>query len=81
MIYPLSMFNTGQVTLPKKWRDKIKTKYFVAQETSDGGLLIKPLEEVMYYEVDDDNFGLSFPMGIPAKDLAKNLKKANGKIS
>lgn len=43
MNYTLSMFNTGQITLPKKWRTKFKTDKFVAQETS-GGLLIKPLD-------------------------------------
>ncbi len=37
------MFNTGQITLPKKWRSQFNTKKFVAQETSKG-LLIQPLE-------------------------------------
>lgn len=43
MPYTLSMFNTGQITLPKKWRSQFNTKKFVAQETSKG-LLIQPLE-------------------------------------
>ncbi|MFC1798024.1 AbrB/MazE/SpoVT family DNA-binding domain-containing protein [Patescibacteria group bacterium] len=51
MNYTLKTFNTGQITLPKKWRDKFETKNFMATETEEG-LLIKPIEdnEVVYYE-------------------------------
>jgi len=53
MTYTLKLFNTGQVTLPKKWRDKQNTKNFVAEETTQG-LLIKPLSQnltdTIYYE-------------------------------
>jgi len=42
-IYTLKIFNTGQITLPKKWRDKLKTKVLIAEETPEG-LLIKPVE-------------------------------------
>jgi len=51
MNYTLKSFNTGQVTLPKKWREQFSTKNFVATETKKG-LLIKPLEdnETVYYE-------------------------------
>jgi len=31
--YTLKSFNSGQITLPKKWRDKFATKNFVAVET------------------------------------------------
>ena len=42
MLYTLKMFNTGQVTLPKKWRKRFDTDHFVGEETKEG-LLIKPL--------------------------------------
>lgn len=77
---PLKMFGTGQVTLPKEWREKVKCMYFIAEETSQG-LLIKPLKESFYYEDKEENFGLHFPTGISATKLAKELKKANEKLS
>lgn len=42
MNYPLKMFNSGQITLPKKWREKYDTHSFIAEETREG-LLIKPI--------------------------------------
>ncbi|MFH1218255.1 MAG: AbrB/MazE/SpoVT family DNA-binding domain-containing protein [Candidatus Peregrinibacteria bacterium] len=79
MITTLKVFGTGQVTLPKAWRKQYNTDHFVAQETPQG-LLIKPLVDVFYYEDGDDYFGLNFPTGIDANELARNLEKANGKI-
>lgn len=32
----------GQVTLPKKWREKYETEYFVTEEV-DGFLIVRPL--------------------------------------
>lgn len=53
MTYVLKLFNTGQVTLPKAWRDQVQTKNFIATE-KDGGLFIKPIhsdeKDVTYYE-------------------------------
>jgi hypothetical protein len=40
--YSLKMFNTGQITLPKVWRDQFPTPYFIG-EVTDEGLLIKPV--------------------------------------
>lgn len=79
MITPLKLFGKGQITLPKIWRDKFDTKLFVAEEVSEG-LLIKPLVEKYYYEIDESNFGLYFPSGIEAKKLAKSLKKAHARL-
>ena len=79
MITTLKVFGTGQITLPKAWRKQYKTDHFVAQDTPQG-LLIKPLVDVFYYEDGDDHFGLSFPLGIDAKELARNLEKANGEV-
>lgn len=42
MNYPLKMFNSGQITLPKKWREQYDTHSIIAEETSEG-LLIKPI--------------------------------------
>ncbi len=42
MHYELKMFNTGQITLPKKWRSRFPTDRFVAEE-SENALVIRPL--------------------------------------
>lgn len=73
------MFNTGQVTLPKKWRDKFKVQNFIAKET-DEGLLIQPLKEqstVEYYE-NEEEFGLVFPQGIDPQVLIDKCKEIDG---
>lgn len=71
------IFGTGQVTLPKKWREKVKTKNVIIEELPEG-LLIRPLVSSFFYEVDDENFGINFPLGVKADIALKNLKKANG---
>ena len=43
------MFNTGQVTIPKKWRSQFQTDRFTATETR-GGLLIQPVMEKRHDE-------------------------------
>lgn len=83
MIYTLSMFNTGQITLPKKWREKHKTKKFVAEETKEG-LLVKPLgkDEVVYYE-DEGGFGIYCESGLDIEKFKKAIRiieKEDGKI-
>ena len=76
-MYTLSMFNTGQITLPKKWREKFKTKKFIAEETKEG-LLIKPIEkdETVFYE-DKNGFGLYCENGIDVKKIEKAIDKLN----
>lgn len=74
------IFGTGQVTLPKRWREKVGVKNVIIEEVPQG-LLIKPLTESFYYEMDDENFGINFPLGIKAEVLAKELKKANEGLS
>lgn len=74
------IFGTGQITLPKKWREKIKTKTLIIEEVPEG-LLVKPLTTSLFYEINKENFGINFPLGIKAKDLAKDLKKANERLS
>lgn len=78
MIYFLSMFNTGQVTLPKVWREKYESKKFLAEETKDGFLLIKPLmkEETIFYE-DKKGFGLYCEKGLDVNKIKDAIKKLN----
>lgn len=78
MFYTLSMFNTGQITLPKAWRNKHKTKKFVAEERDDG-LLIKPLtkDTTVFYE-DKGGFGLYSESGLDAEKIIQTIKKLHG---
>lgn len=75
----LSLWGRGAVTLPKEWRDRFRTKNFLAIETPDG-LLIKPIEEVEYYEKSPTHFGLRFPMGIEAGRLLELMNEAERSI-
>jgi hypothetical protein len=43
-------------------------------------LVIRPIEEIMYYERKDGSFGLRFPMGIEAGKLGKMLRSAAQKV-
>jgi len=78
MIYTLKLFNTGQVTLPKVWRDKYKTKNYIAEET-ENGLLIKPFtkDDVVYYE-NKEGFGIYSESGIDPDKIIKEIKKLDG---
>lgn len=79
MIHTLSMFNTGQVTLPKSWREKHKTRKFIAEETADGALIIRPLDKdkTVYYE-SKDGFGLYCADGLDSDKILAQIKKLNG---
>lgn len=76
--YTLKVFNTGQITLPKVWRNKFNTKNFVAKET-DEGLLIQPLEssEVVYFE-NKDGFGIYCEKGMNTEEIINKIKKIHG---
>jgi hypothetical protein len=63
------------MTLPKKLRGKFQTIHYIAQEVPDG-VLLRPVEEVQYYENPDGSFGVKFPYGIEAGKLAKMMRKA-----
>ena len=79
MIYSLKMFNTGQVTLPKAWRKKYDTHYFLAKET-DKGLLIQPIredEDVIAYENKKES-GLIFPKGMDPQKLIDKISEIDG---
>lgn len=90
MNHTLSMFNSGQITLPKKWRSKFKTTKFVAYEKGDQ-LIIKPLkipkedipeelrdENVELYENIEDGekvSGIRFKKGLSGESLEYFQKK------
>ena len=84
MTHVLSLFNSGQVTLPKKWRSQFKTKKFTAVE-KDGALIIRPLEikeDNTPEELLDENVeifnkgnGIRFKKGVAAGVLLKEWKK------
>lgn len=79
MIYSLKMFNTGQITLPKSWRKKFDTKYFLAKETANG-LLIQPIredEDVISYENTEES-GLIFPKGMDPQKIIDKIKEIDG---
>ena len=82
MTYTLSMFNTGQITLPKKWRVNQSTNKFTAEETKEW-LLIKPIKINDFSSLTDKNITLtdesiSFKKPVNAQLLAELLKKING---
>jgi bifunctional DNA-binding transcriptional regulator/antitoxin component of YhaV-PrlF toxin-antitoxin module len=54
MTYTLKLFNTGQITLPKRRREKYNTKNFIALETKTW-LFIKPIT----IEDKDDDFDVT----------------------
>ncbi len=79
MTYALTSFNTGQITLPKKWRDKVGTKTFMAEER-DGWLFLRPIkaerDEPIYYE-NSEGFGIFAPAGINPDDIISRIKALN----
>lgn len=47
MINLLKEFGRGQITLPKKWRDRFGTNVYIAKETSQGLLIIPFTDEAV----------------------------------
>ncbi len=79
MVYTLKVFNTGQITLPKRWRDKFDTKNFIAEETKQG-LLIKPIEtknDTVYYE-NNEGFWIYSDKWINPEDIISKIKELDG---
>lgn len=79
MSYTLKMFNTGQVTLPKKRRSRFNTDHFIAEEV-DWGLLITPIissqkqQEAVFYE-NDDGFGVYFAQWKDPEELIQEIQQ------
>ncbi|GEM_PF-606060 len=80
VVATLKEFGTGQVTLPKEWRDKFDTHHYLARETNQGLLLEPILYDEEGIEVVEDSKGLHFPKGIPAGLLARQLEQAYAEI-
>jgi len=75
MTYTLKSFNTWQITLPKKWREKYNTKNFLAEET-EAWLLIKPLwnkDDIIYYE-NNEWFWVYSESWISPEDIISKIK-------
>ena len=72
------MFNTGQITLPKEWRDKNKAEKYLARVTNKG-LLITPLVEegTVYYE-DKNGMGIYCDEGLDVDKIVNTIEKING---
>ena len=65
----------GSMTLPKKVRNKFNTIHYMVVEVPEG-VLLKPIEEIQYYEERDGSFGVRFPYGIRAGKLAAMMRTA-----
>lgn len=77
MIYTLKSFNTGQITLPKKRRDKFKTANFTAEE-KNWWLFIKPIisneNQVVYYE-NKEGFWIFSPGWLDPEQIISQIKQ------
>ena len=62
----VKMFGTGQITIPKQWRDKFETDTFKIKE-KDNELIIKPVRKVEIEEVPED---------LTAEKLKEDLEEA-----
>lgn len=49
MSYTLNMFNSGQVTLPKKWREQFATNKFIARAEGNR-LVIEPINTMNQWD-------------------------------
>lgn len=69
------VFGSGQITLPKSWRDKAKTDVFSIRESGKELRIIplrQPRERVIF-----DSAKAGYPEGVEIKTFLKALKKAN----
>lgn len=76
MNYTLKSFNTGQITLPKKWRDQAGTINFIAEERPDG-LLVRPIRTEKTTEVfykNEEGFWVYYPSGMDLKSLISQIQ-------
>ena len=78
MNHTLKLFNTWQITLPKKWREQFNTNNFIAEE-KENWLLIKPIlseeKSKTYYYNNDEGFGIFNENWIDGDDLISKIKE------
>lgn len=66
----LKIFGTGQVTIPKKWREKFDTLHFKAS-MEGGKIVLEPIDDhLIFFDADDFNDG----KGVEINDFKKALK-------
>jgi bifunctional DNA-binding transcriptional regulator/antitoxin component of YhaV-PrlF toxin-antitoxin module len=64
----IKTFGSGQITIPKKWRDDIKTSAYRARKRGNE-IILSPFEEEVVFDATRDNEGKP----INAKDFLKAL--------
>ena len=72
------MFNTGQVTLPKKWRNQFQTNKFIAKPRGNK-LVIEALEDQTPEQLLDENVELYEKIEDGEKVSGIRFKKGLGK--
>lgn len=76
----LNLWSNGAVTLPKEWRDRYKTKHFLARENDRGYLEIIPILDIEYYETPDGSCGLRFPMGMDMEEFVERFERTDKRV-
>lgn len=66
----IKQFGSGQITIPKKWRDEIKANAYRAKRRGDE-IILSPFEEEVIFDAARDNEGKP----ISAKDFLKTLNE------
>ena len=69
----------GSMTLPKKLRSKYQTIHYIAIEVPEG-VLLKPMEEIEYYEKPDGTVGVHFPYGMEMNRLLSMVRNVNDEL-
>ena len=75
MNYTLNMFNTGQVTLPKKWRKQFNTNKFIARAEGNR-LIIEPMSNFAHDPWDRETLENDVKMLIDAENKTDNEDNA-----
>ncbi|MFH1375933.1 MAG: hypothetical protein ABIH35_04670 [Patescibacteria group bacterium] len=74
----IKQFGSGQITIPKKWRDESKASAYRASKNGTK-IILSPIkendDEVEFYE-DKNGFGLIFKKGISPEVLLKKFRAA-----
>jgi len=68
-------FGTGQITLPKKWRDQFSTQFFEVSIQKDK-LIIVPLQSTIEEEVIFDADKYNNGKGVKINEFYKALKNS-----
>lgn len=70
----LKVFGTGQVTIPKKWREKFDTLHFKAS-MEGGKIILEPIDDYLtFFDSDDFNEGKGVEIDEFKKALQESLK-------